>query len=44
MVIEAGNNTYISLHDVFTRYMGSLTKDIMNHMMARYGRITVVYI
>ena len=40
-VINAVNNTYIyELHTILTGYMGALTIDIINHMMARYGRIT----
>ena len=43
--LEAVNNTYISvLHNVFTVYMGSLTREIMNNMMDWYRRITAVEI
>ena len=40
MVLEAVCGTYIfALHNVFTGYMESSTKYIMNHLMTRYGQI-----
>ena len=45
MVIESVYSTYIFfLHNVFTWYMVSSTKYIMNHLMTSYGWITVAYI
>ena len=45
MSLQALDSTYIfALHNVFTVYMGSSTKDIMNHLMTRYGRITAAEI
>ena len=41
MVLESVNITYIfALHNIFTGYIGSLTKDIMNNRVAQYERIT----
>ena len=41
IVINKLNNKYVfALHNVFTGCMGSFRKDIMNHLMARYMRIT----
>ena len=41
MVIEEINNTCVfTLHNVLKGYMGSSTKDIINHLMDRCGRIT----
>ena len=40
IVLEVEYSTYIfSLHNVFTVYMGSLTKDTTNNTMAQYGQI-----
>ena len=37
MELKAVYSTYIlALQNVFTGYMGSLTKDIINNMMAKY--------
>ena len=41
MVLESVDSTYIfDLHNVFTGCMGSPKKDIMNHIITRYGQIT----
>ena len=40
MVLKAVDSTYVfCLHNVFTGYMESSTKYIMNHLMTRYGQI-----
>ena len=40
-VIFAVDDTYVfTMHNVFTGYMVSSTRDIMYHLMARYGCIT----
>ena len=42
MVIDTLDNIYVfSLHNVFIWYMVSSTRDIMNHLMDQYGRITM---
>ena len=41
-VTEAANSTSIfALNNIATGYMGSLTKDIINHVVTKYGWITV---
>ena len=40
IVIKAVNGMYIfALKNFFTGFMASFLKDIMNHLVARYGRI-----
>ena len=40
VVIKSVDSKYIiDLHNIFTGYMGSLTKDIMNCLMARYRKV-----
>ena len=42
MALDAGDKNYIfALLKIFVGYMGSSTKDIMNHLMYWYGIITV---
>ena len=39
---DAVNSTYIfALHNVFTEYLGFPTKDNMNHLMSKYGNMTL---
>ena len=45
MVLKAVDSTYVfCLHNVFTGYMGSKTKYIINHLMTRYRQIKAAYI
>ena len=40
MVLDVVDYTsIIALHNIFSGYMSSLARDIMDHIMAQYGRI-----